>query len=105
MSFEYNENKRGAVIAHNFIDGVMYHTFSLLRNTSNEVITLPPTEQAYPNNCVPINPKKIENIRRVQPSIPDEYKPFYQGILRWPTTDFVEEGKDIEDDNEYDYVS
>lgn len=105
MSFEYDQNKRGAVVAQEFIDGLQNHTFSLLRNTSNHIVTLPPTEQAYPNNCVPINPKKIENIRQVQPSILDEYKPFYQEILRWPTTNILEEGEDnIEDDNEYDYV-
>lgn len=103
MSFEYNQSKRGAVVAHPFIDGLNYHTFSLLRNTSNHVVTLPLTDQAYPNNCVPINPKKIENIRQVQSSIPDEDKLFYEKILRWPTTKMEEEG-DIEDDNEYDYV-
>ncbi|VEN44475.1 unnamed protein product [Callosobruchus maculatus] len=99
MSFEYNQNKRGVVVAHQFIDGLIYHTFSLLRTTSTDVVTLPLTEQAYPNNWVPINPKKIRNIQQVQSSILDEYQPFYQEILGWPTTENVEE-TDVEDDKE-----
>lgn len=100
MSYEYNQDNKGAVVAEQYIDGLRRHTFSLLRNTSNNV-ALPPTEKAYPNNNVPINPKKIDNIRQVQTSILDEYKPFYDEILGWPTTEIVE---DVEDDNEFDYV-
>lgn len=103
MHFEYNQYKKGSLVAHQFIDGLSSHTFSLLRNKLGP-ITFPPTEKAYPNNYVPINPKKIDNIRQVQNSIPDEYKFFYEEILRWPTTENVEEGDEIEDDNEYDYV-
>lgn len=100
LSFQYEKDKKGTVIVQDFIDGLGNYTFNLARNKS---ITIKlPTECAYPAGSVPINPKKIENIKQVQSSIISKHMSFYKRIFQWPTTE--EEKNAIESDNEYDYV-
>lgn len=62
-----------------------------------------PTERAYPMGSVPINPKKIENIKQVQNSIIQEHMPFYERIFQWPTGEGNNDD-DHENDEEFDYV-
>lgn len=60
-----------------------------------------PSAKAY-DLRVPINIKKLDDLKRVEDSIPEEHMPFYQSIFSW-ITDNIEENPD-ENDGEYDYV-
>lgn len=102
MSFQYEKDKKGVVVVQEFIDGLSRHTFNLARNKA-VAITLP-TEYAYPAGSVPINPKKIENIKRVINSVIQEHIPFYEGIFQWPTGEENNDQDVVENDEEYDYV-
>lgn len=103
MSFEYNTKYKGTVFTQNYIDGLSKHTFKLLKLETNNNIILP-TVKVY-NNKVPINPKKIENLKQVEDSIIEEHRLFYEEIYIWPTTDEQNmEAENVEFDGEYDYV-
>ncbi|KAJ8956571.1 hypothetical protein NQ314_006697 [Rhamnusium bicolor] len=79
MAFKYNANNRGVIVTQDFIDGLESHTFHLPKNVG--AVSLP-SERVYLNNMVPINSKKIANIGQVQRSILEEYKVFYDQILK-----------------------
>ena len=45
-----------------------------------------PTAKAYPCGKVPINKKKLEDLRKLK-EYTRGYESFYEDILQWPTTD------------------
>lgn len=101
MSFHYQKDRRGCVVAEEFIDGLRKHTFNLSRN---KAVTIQlPTEKAYPMGSVPINSKKIENIKQVKNSIIQEHMPFYEEIFQWPSGE-GNNPDNHENDEEFDYV-
>lgn len=102
MSFEYDRNKKGVIVTKQFIDGLIRHTFNVVRNKAME-ISLPDT-QAYPLGHVSINPKKIENIKQVRNSILQQHMPFYEKIFRWPTGEEQDFQENVENDEDFDYV-
>lgn len=55
-----------------------------------------PTELAYTVKK-PINIKKIEDIKKLIPYVPETFKYFYEEILEWPTT-AVESVDEVGDD-------
>lgn len=101
MSFEYDRNKKGVIVTNEFIDSLRRNTFKVARNKAIEISL--PDKKAYPLGHVPINPKKIENIKQVRNSILQQHMPFYEKIFRWPTRE--EQGfEDVENDEDFDYV-
>lgn len=60
----------------------MKHTFLLQKSKVDPVL---PTAQAY-RQKIPINQKKMDDMRKIIQYIPDDRKEFYESILAWPTT-------------------
>ncbi|CAH1108695.1 unnamed protein product [Psylliodes chrysocephalus] len=61
MQFTHTEDKKGYVLARNYIDGLIEHEFKL--NTSTPITSFP-IEAAYPDVKVPINAKKMVSIKK-----------------------------------------
>lgn len=76
----YDSKLRGTIKTAEFIDGVVFLHFKL---NKMDVVQFP-IEKAY-DGKVPIKKKKIEDVSTVLQYIPDEFKPFYQDRLAWPT--------------------
>ncbi|KAL0803216.1 hypothetical protein ABMA28_017317 [Loxostege sticticalis] len=87
--FDYTLECIGAVKAHPFIDSPVFHTFKLAKDASVPIL---PTEKAYPSGKIPINNKKIEDLKKIEKYLPPEedimllYN-FYQEIFLWPTSE------------------
>ena len=58
------------VICRTYIYGLQCQTFSL--KNPNPSMLPPPTAKAYPDGVIPINTKKIADIRKLMPYIPDD---------------------------------
>lgn len=86
----------GYVTVSDFIDGVIKHTFLLRKPIRNNETEYLPTQHAYSTN-IPINFKKINDLRKLLGYIPDEHKPFYDELLARPTT-----GQTIDSESEED---
>lgn len=85
MSFTYKTN--GTIITKQFIDGLQSHTYDVRKNKSlNNVINLPNCV-AYPENKVPLNRKKVEDIKKMFPYIIPEHQHFYDIVNSWPLTE------------------
>lgn len=87
--FVYSSEHPGKVIAKFFINGLMKNTFDL-RQSGQRNICMSSIPQAYPAGNVPINSKKLDNIRQVVKYVSaedDEARAFYEEILQWPTTE------------------
>lgn len=85
MEFEYTTDQKGCVVCRPFIQNMgRVNTFDLRRNRS--VIPTLPVEKAY-NGPVPINIKKIEDLRRTLQYIPHTHKDYFVNIVEnWPNT-------------------
>lgn len=81
MQLTYDATSPGTVVANTFIDGLMSHTFQLKKTNNVEISP----GKSY-NNKIPINIKKMQDIRKVMQYIPEEFHYFYSEILDWPTT-------------------
>ena len=81
--FSYSSEEPGIVKAFEYIDGFTSHKFRL--GTSNLVQL--PQNPAYPLGKVPINSKKLENIRQLFTYIPENFKDFYNDLSSWPTNE------------------
>lgn len=85
MQFTHTEDKKGYVLARNYIDGLFEHEFKLSTSTQ---ITSFPDEAAYPGVKVPISAKKMISIKKFERFTRDQEEPirnFYQEIFSWPT--------------------
>lgn len=85
MHYTYSSNTPGLVVARNYINGAVLHHFRLLKPKANNLSLA--THFAYPEGRIPINNKKIDDIRKLMNYIPheDEIQDFYKEILAWPT--------------------
>lgn len=99
MSFQYDSDRKGTIIAEAYIDGLIKHAFLLIKKLTTSVSL--PSAKAY-DSKVPINKKKLDDLKQVQDSILEEHMPFYNNIFSWPTAN-VEDNPD-ENDGEFDYV-
>ena len=83
MQFCYSHETVGVVKVRSFIDGAEEHTFQL---TEPSVIPPSPMSQAYQDN-IPINEKKMHDLRRFLPFLPKEeiIQSFYSDIYNWST--------------------
>ena len=75
------------------------HSFLLIKKITTSISL--PSSKAY-DLKVPINKKKIDDLKQVEGSILEEHMPFYNNIFSWPSA-IVENNPD-ENDGEYDYV-
>lgn len=48
------------------------------------------------NSKVSLNPRKLEDVKKIIKYIPSEYQEFYNNILQWPTANAAQ--SDDEDD-------
>lgn len=80
--YVFDSSTPGVLIAFERIDGLNHNSYKLLK--VNNVPDLP-TTQAYTDQ-VPINDKKLTDIRKLLPHIPEEHHGFYKRILSWKTT-------------------
>lgn len=84
--FIHVQGHDGVVFAKDFIDGLVTQTFKL-RNANRDNIIRLPTKKAY-SEKIPINIKKITDLRQLQKYIPheNEMQEFYNSLYNWPTT-------------------
>lgn len=87
----YKADCKGYIVASEFIDGLVKDSFRMLKVNGNIPL---PTAKAY-TSVVPINEKKLADLRKLLPYIPDENKPFYKKMIDWPTTK-----RDLNDDED-----
>lgn len=71
------------IICREFIDGLITHTYRL-RNTNKEIN---PVEQKAYLKKLPINQKKMTDIKNTLKFIPDMYMDFWGEISEWPTSE------------------
>lgn len=90
-SFEYSSSHKGYLTCSEFIDGFVKATFLLQKPSTNPKI---PENPAYVTK-IPINEKKMNDIKKITQYIPEEFKIFYDIILSWPTTSSESEEIDV----------
>lgn len=79
----------GYVTTSQLIDGFMKDTFFLQKpNTTSHI----PTAKAY-REKIPINHKKIQDVKKIVTYIPDDYKQFYEEVITRPTTETAQDGE------------
>lgn len=93
--FTYCNSIPGTLVARNFIDGLVTHTFRMAHISSADV-HLPIQRISYPEGKVPIKQAKVYDIIKLTPFIPAEYADFYSDICAWPTVDNID--VDIQDE-------
>lgn len=64
-----------------FINALVEHTFRLRNSTTGFLF---PIDKAY-NGKLPINEKKLEDIKNTLKFIPEEYIGFWKPISEWPS--------------------
>ncbi|KAF6211276.1 hypothetical protein GE061_014393 [Apolygus lucorum] len=79
--FTYSSSSPGMLKARNFIDGLVHHTFALRKATILDL----PTAKAYPSGKVPMKQAKVDDVAKLQPYIPEKYRPFFVSLITWPT--------------------
>lgn len=99
--FEHNIEHVGKVLCQEYIGGLTEPDVFTIRipkksTINNKSISLP-TTTAYSED-LPINIKKMNDLKKIMIYIPEECKDFYTEIYTWPTTDKETESSDREDD-------
>lgn len=96
--FTYNSLEKGTVLTRQFIDCVVVHKFCL---SSGLVRPIEPPKKAYPSGKVPINLKKIADLKKIASSIPhdEEIQEFWREIFEWPTHQGLQEEEEPEPDD------
>lgn len=81
--FSFCSNDPGVVVARPYINSCVVLTFRLGKPNLS-VISLEPT-RAYPDNGVPINNKKLEDLKKLQKYVECNVESvnFYQEIAAW----------------------
>lgn len=85
MHFTHNSRKPGYVAARDFIDSVDYE-FQLSTTKTKPVL---PGQKAYPEGRIPINVKKMRDVQKLRPYLPDDdvVQSFYVELFDWPVVD------------------
>lgn len=86
--FIHSIDKNGKVVAMEYIDNhvsELVFTIRLPKKSAVPEVLVFPTDKAYKSKK-PINIKKIDDIRKLMPYVPEERMSFYNAILEWPTT-------------------
>lgn len=89
--YTYTCQHPGMLVAREFIDGLVDHTFSLRTGTLPLCL---PKMKAYPSGCKHIQKKKLDDILKLEQYIPHEetIQQFYSVLFVWPTTETNMEG-------------
>ena len=80
----YSSTTKGSVTASEFIDGIIKMRFVLQKPKIRGEISLP-TKTAYTGK-VPLNEKKMNDVKKIISYVPIEKRDFYEYLLTWPTT-------------------
>lgn len=88
--FVYKAAQQHVVVTSEYINGLIRHTFDL-GMPGVRCINMP-QHMAYPHGKVPLNTKKVADIKKVVKYVEHEYLGFYTDILNWPVDN-------IEDDD------
>lgn len=94
--FEFSKDFPGKVCARKFIDTFDSLFFTLCKN-SGPPPSFDDATLAYQGQKPPIFNKKIQDIKKVLDYIDPVYKPFYEEIINWPTSN-----KETHDEEEFD---
>ncbi|XP_047109430.1 uncharacterized protein LOC124777922 [Schistocerca piceifrons] len=84
MEFEYNSECSGNVIAKPYIGSLVTHTFRLLLALKTTVTLA--TAAAY-EKCVPLSEKKLADLKKLEPYVPEENLCIYRVLYNWPSVD------------------
>ncbi|KAG8319689.1 hypothetical protein J6590_086482 [Homalodisca vitripennis] len=98
--FNFSKTNQGRVVVKDFIDGLTTSSFTFKKN--NDIPQLL-TVKAYLSGKVPINKKKIDDLKKLIPCTVG-YESVYSKIFQWPTTE-AECNVDREFEDEYFDVS
>lgn len=85
MHFTHTEDKKGYILAGDYIDSLVQHEFKL--STATKIQSFP-TEAAYPDVKIPISAKKMVSIKKFERFIRNKKRiiqRFYEQIFSWPT--------------------
>lgn len=82
---KFAEEEAGIVKASTYIGGLLFGAFKL--NKQPRVII--PTQKAY-DSRIPINYKKLQDLKKIVHYVPEEYRQFYEELTQWPTTNATE---------------
>lgn len=85
--FLHQSSKPGYLVASEYLNSFIYHTFPLHMPRNYERIPLElPHTKAYPEGNVPILETKIGHLQKMLPYIEEEFQEFYSNIIScWPT--------------------
>lgn len=91
MQFSHHADAPFTFKAKTFIDGLQVHTFNIKSPAQGQLVF--PTEKAYPKGFIPINSKKMVDLKKFQNYLPqeDEVRSFYEMVYAWETINKDEE--------------
>jgi hypothetical protein len=81
--FVYDSSNPGYVTTYEYIDGLVSHSFKLLKQNKRSPSL--PTGRAY-KEPVPINQNKVNDVKKVMQYITGEVLEFYYYVTSWKTT-------------------
>lgn len=95
--FTFSRDTPGLVTIRESIDCLVSHDFQLLQRMGTKPSL--PTSNTPAYTCkIPINEKKMADLRKLGKYIPAEYQNFYAEVFAWPTTSANNEYQEIQDD-------
>lgn len=94
----YNSQEKGTVYTREFIDCVVEHKFCL--SSSVESPSAPPGK-AYPSGKVPINVKKMLDLKKIAECLPhdEDIQEFWKEIYEWPTHQGNDENETLQNED------
>lgn len=98
MHFSHHASAPFVIKARTYIDGLQVQTFNV-RNPTPDPLTMP-IDVAYPKGFIPINSKKMDDLKKFQEYIPqeEEIKSFYDTVYSWETIN-REENEEVDMEN------
>jgi len=82
--YNYSSDKKGEIKVQPYIHGLQVQTFQL--GQPGKTFVPQPTKKAYPTGKISIKKTKLDDLKKLQKFIPDDFHPFYTEILLWPST-------------------
>lgn len=92
LHLTYDSNQPCYIFGRPYIESPVVHSF-FLKQTGRPTNLLLTENKAYPQGLVPIKKTKINDLKKLMPYVPQDFKGFYEKILTWPTVD----GEDIDE--------
>ncbi|GBP47426.1 hypothetical protein EVAR_85018_1 [Eumeta japonica] len=95
--FTLSKTTPGLVTTRESIDCLVSHDFQLLQRMGTRPPLPSNNTPAYAGK-VPINEKKMADLKKLEKYIPAEYQTFYAEVFSWPTTSVNNEYHENQDD-------